>query len=247
MNAELYWIEGPWPGQLAILPRPRGGEWLESEIHSWQQAGLDVVVSLLTSDEVARLGLTEEERLCQGYGLQFLSFPIVDRSVPSSRAATFEFIRRLGKALAEGKIVAIHCRQGIGRSALIAACLLVSAGGDAETALQSVSAARGCPVPETLEQRQWTFEFRRVVVTSLAEEIALRWVASVKPLKDEQLSGSEAVWEVVRKLGWSDNREAFLDEVMHVAPELDPGLARLVREEFKGLLRAQVGLDFRKQ
>jgi hypothetical protein len=34
MRAELYWIEGPWPSQLAILPRPRGGEWLEDEIRS---------------------------------------------------------------------------------------------------------------------------------------------------------------------------------------------------------------------
>ena len=57
MRAELYWIEGPWPGRLAIVPRPRGGEWLEDEIRSWKQAGVNVVVSLLTNDEITELGL----------------------------------------------------------------------------------------------------------------------------------------------------------------------------------------------
>jgi len=161
MRAELYWIEGPWPGRLAILPRPRGREWLEEEIRSWQRTGLGVIVSLLTNDEIAELGLAEEARLCQAYGLQFLSFPIVDRSVPSSRAATLDFVKRLETALADGKSLAIHCRQGVGRSALMAACLLVLSGVDPETALQHVSAARGCPVPETSEQRQWVIGFAR--------------------------------------------------------------------------------------
>jgi protein-tyrosine phosphatase len=161
MKAELYWIEGPWPGQLAILPRPRGGEWLEDEIRSWKQAGVNVVVSLLTSDEIAELGLVEEARLCQDFGLQFLSFPIMDRRVPSSPKATFDFIRELETLLADGKNLAVHCRQGVGRSALIAACLLVLSGMEPEVALQRVGAARGCPVPETTEQRQWVMEFAR--------------------------------------------------------------------------------------
>ena len=169
MRAELYWIEGPWPGRLAILPRPRGGEWLEEEIRSWQQTGLDVIASLLTSDEVAELGLVEEARLCQASGLEFLSFPILDRDVPSSRAATLDFVRRLETVLADGKSLAIHCRQGVGRSALIAACLLVLSGVDAETALQRVSAARGCPVPETSEQRRWVIEFAREQVTPMPQ------------------------------------------------------------------------------
>jgi len=163
MRAELYWIEGPWPGRLAILPRPRGGDWLEDEVRSWQQASLNVIVSLLTSDEVVELGLAEESRLCQAYGLHFLSFPIVDRGVPSSRVATLDFVRRLETALTNGENLAIQCRQGIGRSALIAACLLVLSSVNPEMALQRVSAARGCPVPETTEQRQWVIEFARLV------------------------------------------------------------------------------------
>jgi protein-tyrosine phosphatase len=169
MKTELSWIEGPWPGRLAILPRPRGGDWLEDDICSWRQAGLDVVVSLLTRDEIVDLGLTQAAELCQAHGLQFLSFPIEDRGTPTSRWATLDLVRKLEKALSQGKSLAIHCRQGIGRSALIAACLLVIVGVDLETAFRRVSAARGCSVPETAEQREWVREFARELPTLISQ------------------------------------------------------------------------------
>lgn len=165
MRTELYWIEGPWPGKLAILPRPRGGDWLEDEIREWRVAGIDVVVSLLTSNEVAELELGQESRLCEVHGIEFRSFPIVDRSVPASRKATLDFVKKLAKLLAEGKSIAIHCRQGIGRSALIAASLLVLTGIAPEAAFLRVSEGRGCSVPETSEQRQWLMEFARLRIS----------------------------------------------------------------------------------
>ena len=155
MRAQLYWIEGPWTGRLAIVPRPRGGDWLEDEVQEWQHAGLDRVVSLLTPDEVADFDLGKEEAWCQAHGIQFISFPIADRSVPASRNAALALARQLEHALAEGKRVAVHCRQGIGRSALLAACVLVAAGEEPDTAFQHIRVARGCAVPETAEQREW--------------------------------------------------------------------------------------------
>jgi len=161
MRTDLYWIEAPWPGRLAISSRPRGGDWLEDEVRSWQRADFDVVVSLLTSDEITGLDLTQEGKLCQDYGLQFISFPIVDRNVPSSKRIAVELVRKLDETLTAGKRVVIHCRQGIGRAALIAAALLVSSGVDPETAFHQISAARGVAVPETPEQRKWVKDFAR--------------------------------------------------------------------------------------
>ena len=155
MKAQVYWIEGPWPGRLAIVPRPRGGDWLEDEVQAWQDAGLDQVVSFLTPDEVADLDLSKEEAWCQAHDLQFMSFPIPDRGVPASRTATLTLVHHLEHALASGQRIAVHCRQGIGRSALLAACVLVAAGAEPETAFQHLSAARGCAVPETVEQQEW--------------------------------------------------------------------------------------------
>ncbi|MGH7449842.1 MAG: protein-tyrosine phosphatase family protein [bacterium] len=169
MRTEFYWIDGPWPGRLAISSRPRGGDWLEDEVRAWQQAGLDMIVSLLTDDEIADLDLAREAELCQRYDLQFFTFPIVDRSVPSSRRQTLDFVRKLNDALTEGKNLLIHCRQGIGRAALIAACLLILSGEDSETAFQRVSAARSVSVPETSEQRKWVIKFAQALSVPVAE------------------------------------------------------------------------------
>src|SRR5436309_517711 len=71
MRAEIYWVPGPWPGRLGIVPRPRGRDWLADEVRSWRDAGISLVTSLLTPDEVSELGLEDEGPLCQEEGLEF--------------------------------------------------------------------------------------------------------------------------------------------------------------------------------
>ena len=49
----------------AILPRPRGGDWLEDEVSRLAVVrAIDTVVSTLTSDEIAELDLADEKRSC---------------------------------------------------------------------------------------------------------------------------------------------------------------------------------------
>jgi protein-tyrosine phosphatase len=159
MKTEVYWIMGPWPGRLAIAPRPRGGDWLKDEVRAWRDTGLDVVVSFLTPDEMTELDLNQEEQWCHQYGIEFHSFPIPDRGVPGSREAVINLIRSLEQALAAGKSVAVHCRQGIGRSGMIVAALLISAGEEPETVWEHIHRARRRPVPDTDEQRDWVQTF----------------------------------------------------------------------------------------
>jgi protein-tyrosine phosphatase len=159
MRAELYWIEGPWLGRLAIMPRPRGGDWLEDEIASWRRLGLDILVSALTSEENTELDLIHEKEESQKTGIEFVSFPIADRGVPPSAKITWELVRRLEQELAGGKKVAVHCRQGVGRAALLAGCILAAAGVAPLSAWQRIAAARGCAVPDTSEQREWVVRF----------------------------------------------------------------------------------------
>lgn len=152
---EVHRIPGPWPGQLAILARPRGNDWLIDEVRGWREAGVDVVVSLLTAPEIAELGLTEERQLATSEGLGFVSFPIRDYSVPNSVDSVLGLSQELDKLLSVGKCVGIHCRQSVGRSGLIAACLLVTAGENPTEAIEHVKAGRGASVPDTIEQRDW--------------------------------------------------------------------------------------------
>lgn len=155
----VYWIDGPWRGRLAILPRPRGGDWLEDEARRWRMAGIDVVVTLLEASEESELDLVGESAAAAAVGLGFRSFPIPDRGVPSSRQAVVDLVAYVSDALQAGRNVGLHCRQGVGRSGLIAAAMLVSAGEGVASALERVTRARGLPVPETEAQRRWVSEF----------------------------------------------------------------------------------------
>jgi protein-tyrosine phosphatase len=161
MKAELYRIPETNAGQLSVMPRPRGDEWLEDEIKSLRQAGVDIIVSLLTEGEITELGLTDESSLCENQHIEYMAFPIADRQVPTSFAAFTRLAHTLGASLQQGKSVAIHCRAGIGRSATLAACILVLQGLSVTDAFQAIERARGVPVPDTIEQRNWVAQFAR--------------------------------------------------------------------------------------
>jgi protein-tyrosine phosphatase len=140
------------------MAAPRSAELLEDTVLSWRTDGIDCVVSVLEPQEIP--GLTEAEtELCREFGIDFLYFPIRDKSVPPSLELFAGFVKILAVRISSGQGVAIHCRAGIGRSTTLAACVLIWLGVDAEVALDMIAEARGIEVPETEAQRQWILEF----------------------------------------------------------------------------------------
>src|SRR5262245_7148922 len=137
MRSDIYWIDGTQSGRLAIMARPRAGDWLEDEIASWRDAGVEVVVSLLEPGGVAELGLADEAGLCARHGIKFVGFPIPDRGVPAIEHDAVMLARQLAEQIGAGQSVAIHCRAGIGRSALMAACTLRILGMTTDTAFDA--------------------------------------------------------------------------------------------------------------
>jgi protein-tyrosine phosphatase len=123
--------------------------------------GVDVVVSMLTKDESEDLGLAEEEQMCVNSGMMFMNFPIEDRSVPRSTPEARQLIQELAGHLQEERSIGIHCRAGIGRSALMVASVLVISGISVGKAFELVKSARGCDVPDTNRQREWVEQFER--------------------------------------------------------------------------------------
>jgi protein-tyrosine phosphatase len=142
-----------------VLPRPRGGDWLEDEVRSLRASGVDSLVCLLTPAEVAELELADEAACCAAAGIDFIPFPVADRGVPESASAALALVHHLAALVAAGEGVAVHCRLGVGRAGLVAACVLAALGEPPDAALARVAAARGRPVPDTPEQRDWVIRF----------------------------------------------------------------------------------------
>jgi protein-tyrosine phosphatase len=158
MTKTVYWISAAQPHRVAIVARPRGGDWLEDDIKRLSSEGIGVLVSMLTPEESVELGLSDEGKFCDQFGISFSNLPIADRSVPNE----FEIgapLDTLVKQVQLGKGVGFHCRAGIGRSSMLAALVLGRLGWTTDAAFRAISEPRGCPVPDTLEQEQWVQSF----------------------------------------------------------------------------------------
>jgi protein-tyrosine phosphatase len=160
LQPSIYWVTSVRPARLALMPRPRGGDDLEAEVQAWRQADVDLVVSLLEPSEVRELDLHAEASLCAQYGIRFVSFPIRDRGVPSEREAS-ALLAQVHEALVQGQAVAVHCRAGIGRTGLVAGCLLHMLGTPEADLFHVLSRTRGVAVPDTNEQIEWVHRFVR--------------------------------------------------------------------------------------
>lgn len=166
MNVEPFWIDTGNDLRLAIAPRPRGGDWLEDEVRSMKTAGIDILVSMLPAEEAAELGLVAEADACRTSGIDFRSFPIRDREVPSSRASFGDFVDQLRAEIHSGRSLAAHCRASIGRCSILLAGILCAEGFSAQDAFQRLSKARGLQVPDTAEQVQWVEKLRDLQKTA---------------------------------------------------------------------------------
>jgi len=174
LQPDIYWLREIEGTRLAIMPRPRAGEWLTDELSVLRKTGVDIVVSLLEADEARELGLEDEALLCGAAGIKFISFPIPDRGVPSDRMHFAPLVDGIVRQLRSGDSVAIHCRAGIGRSGLLAGCVLGSIGIAADQALAMLSRARGVAVPDTDAQADWVRDFVRAVPGSNNRTITRR-------------------------------------------------------------------------
>ncbi len=155
MLTEIYWTNE----KIATMPKPRGGGLLEDEIIFLKKEGVDVLVSMLEDHEIERFELEREKEICRKNHITYLNFPILDRNLPESFEDVYKFVQKLSKYAEVNKKIAFHCFAGIGRSSLIACCLLVLQGTDVDDAFLQISKARGFDVPDTQEQLEWAYTF----------------------------------------------------------------------------------------
>jgi protein-tyrosine phosphatase len=146
------------PGRLAIALRPRGALWLETDMRQIRDAGVSLLVSALELEEMMELELFEEADVAERLGLTYLAAPMPHGGVPTM-ATIASVVPQMVDVVKTGRLVAVHCRSGIGRSSLIVGCALASMGTAPDIAWTRVGAARGKQVPDTVEQREWLYGF----------------------------------------------------------------------------------------
>lgn len=88
------------------------------------------------------------------YGVEFLSLPTEDHAAiaPAMLHAGLDFAQTA--RLADRRLL-IHCQHGIGRSVMLALCVLVARGGDALDALSLVKARRPQASPSPAQMEAW--------------------------------------------------------------------------------------------
>jgi protein-tyrosine phosphatase len=154
-------------GSLTMMPKPPGGEQLPSYIEYLNHRNIHLVVSLLQFDEINSYLLVNEGSVCKDYGIDFINFPIKDHDVPQFFLPFNQLIEKLVADGRSGKNIAIHCYAGIGRTGMTAASMLIKMGEQVDSALITLSKARGLRVPETIGQISWLHHHAEQLSTSV--------------------------------------------------------------------------------
>ena len=164
---EIFWIASPEgiaantpTPKLAIVLRPRGGQFLQSELVKFKEAGIRILVSLMEAKEAVDFGLADEPAIAEELGIMFLPFPIRDHSLPRDPVAFRGFCQDLAERLKAGRAVGIHCQGSVGRAPVVAACTLIHLGWKPGAALAAIHEARGTMVPDTQEQEDWIMNYK---------------------------------------------------------------------------------------
>lgn len=160
------------PGQLGLTfaPGKHGSsavsrvQWardLDTDLRDLRERpGTDVLVPLMRSREYDLLRIPGLIQRAERHGMVVRAFEIDDVSVPDPDFADGfrTLIATLVDDLRQGRGVTVHCRGGLGRSGLVAACMLVHDGEEPARAIARVREHRHGAI-ETRAQERYVHEY----------------------------------------------------------------------------------------
>lgn len=138
-HTNTYWLE---PSRILAgeYPGDEDAKFCLRRLETYLECGITDFIDLTTPGELpaydqllARLG--ETSRMEPGYE----RFPIVDRSVPESRAQMLEILDEIDRRVAAGGTVYVHCWGGVGRTGTVLGCYLVRQGLTGDAALAELA------------------------------------------------------------------------------------------------------------
>jgi len=138
-DPDLHWLTG----QVAVgscFP-------IEKAVHLSRQHAISAVVDLRQEGR-------DDEALLRAAGIELLYLPTPDME-PASARMLDEGVHWVAERVAAGGRVLIHCQHGIGRSALLALCVLVDQGWSPLDALTHAKNRRRAVSPSRSQYDGW--------------------------------------------------------------------------------------------
>ncbi|MEC7118950.1 MAG: tyrosine-protein phosphatase [Pseudomonadota bacterium] len=132
-------------GQLLFTPCPATkGTSLMAAVSTLKLAGASGIITLMADAELSENGAAELGQVCQQMGLEWYQLPVADDAAPAAdfQAAWQQHSAEILQRLSTGETLAIHCKGGSGRTGLIAAQIMLAAGGQLQDSIDAVQAIR---------------------------------------------------------------------------------------------------------
>lgn len=152
------WLPDLGLGMTLCPGRRDRGRSLNDDLDALRDDGVNVLVTLVTTDELDWLGVSGLRDGCEARGIGHRALPIADQRAPGLEEAT-ELVGWLLAELEAGRRVVLHCMAGLGRTGTVAACALVAQGLSPEAAITAVRGARSPRAIETAEQERFVARF----------------------------------------------------------------------------------------
>lgn len=111
------------PGELYISPMPYGRYDSERVFRYFKQEEIQRVVMLLSDSEIKKRCKKDLKKLYQKNKIEITQFPMVDFLQPG-HGDMDQLIPDLAEKLRDGERIVVHCHAGVGRSSVVAACLV---------------------------------------------------------------------------------------------------------------------------
>jgi protein-tyrosine phosphatase len=141
------------PGRLLLHSMPGRYEAIESVWNQIRNDAVCAIVCLAEKDELHEKSSDYAQALEAGtVPCIVIPFEIPDRGVPADRHGFWALACDIAKRLQSGEAVLIHCAGGVGRTAMLAVCVLLALDEPASDARNAISRA-GSTV-ETAPQRE---------------------------------------------------------------------------------------------
>ncbi|MEN9800119.1 MAG: hypothetical protein RL653_3816 [Pseudomonadota bacterium] len=148
---------------LSVVPCPGRADWghsLERDVAALRGEGADGLVGFISGAELAWAGVPDIPVRSAAGGLPYALHHVPDQGIPGwedARAWVADAVARLQR----GEKLVFHCLGGLGRSGMMAACVLAALGLPAAEAVRRVRDRRGPRALETEVQVAFVERFAR--------------------------------------------------------------------------------------